>query len=121
MENKKKSSQLTLFKKIIIYEKEEIKVIDQCSIIRVESDRSYSLIYFTDGTHKIISRPLVAVDNELSSEMFFRIHRSHLVNMGAIKSISKGCKRVRLIDGVLLPIAEKRIDLLIQALKEFGS
>ena len=120
MDNKKISTHLSLLKKIIIYEKEEVKIIDQCSIIRVESDRSYSIIYFTNGSHKVVSRPLLAVDSELSNEMFFRIHRSHLVNMGAIKSISKGCKRVRLLDGSILPIAEKKIDPLIQSLKEFG-
>ncbi|MGF7141091.1 LytR/AlgR family response regulator transcription factor [Roseimarinus sediminis] len=115
-----KTNRPTLFRKYIIYEKDEARVIDQRSILRVESDRSYSLVHLENGKSKVVSHPLCLLEADLSTHLFFRIHRSHLVNLGAIQSINKKCRRIKLIDGTVLPVAEAKMESLIKAIKAFG-
>lgn len=50
-------------------------------IIRCESDGSYTRIFFKNDPTLLISRVLKEMEDLLEGSQFFRIHRSHLVNL----------------------------------------
>jgi len=69
-------------------------------IIRCEGERNYSRIYFRDGKSVLVSRTLLEFDNLLVPHGFYRIHRSHLVNLKDVKKFLK-------TDGGIVEMSDK--------------
>jgi two-component system, LytTR family, response regulator len=59
-------------------------------IIRCESDGNYTSIILSGGKKILASRTLGEFEDLFSDERFFRVHRSHLVNLEKIKKYLKG-------------------------------
>ena len=78
-------------------------------ILHVEADRSYSKIYLSTGEKKLLSKPLKEIENLLDSNVFFRTHASHLVNLNHVKRIAnQDGGYAELVDGSQIPIARRR-------------
>lgn len=77
-------------------------------IIRCEGERNYSRVFFANGTSILVSRTLLDFDNLLVPHGFFRIHRSHLINL---KNVNRYLKTdggmVEMKDKTQLPISPK--------------
>jgi two-component system LytT family response regulator len=77
-------------------------------IVRCEGERNYSRVFFSNGTSVLVSRTLLDFDNLLVSHGFFRIHRSHLINL---KNVNRYLKTdggmVEMKDKTQLPISPK--------------
>lgn len=56
-------------------------------IIRMEADGPYTHIYTDNDKHYMSSHHLKQFEEHLDSSIFLRIHRSHLINRGKVKSI----------------------------------
>lgn len=76
-------------KKIIIKTSDNIYLLNTRDIIHCESDGCYTVIETANGEKIIVSRVLKEFDELLSDFGFFRIHRSHLVNLQHIKRFEK--------------------------------
>lgn len=83
-------------------------IVKVCDIIRCEGERNYSRVFFKDGNSVLVSRTLLDFDNLLVSHGFFRIHRSHLINM---KNVNRYLKTdggmVEMNDKTQLPVSPK--------------
>jgi len=77
-------------------------------IVRCEGERNYSRVFFADGSSVLVSRTLLDFDNLLVPHGFFRIHRSHLINL---KNVNRYLKTdggtVEMKDKTQLPISPK--------------
>ncbi len=74
------------------------------SITRIESARNYVVVYSGNETY-ILRSTLDAFAQKLDPENFFRIHRSHLVNVNLVKEVvplAHGDRRLLLKDGTEL-------------------
>jgi two-component system LytT family response regulator len=58
-------------------------------IVRCESSSNYTTIYLDDGKHYLICRTLKEVEDSLAGHKFFRVHRSHLINLEKVTMYSK--------------------------------
>jgi two-component system LytT family response regulator len=58
-------------------------------IIAIKAERSYCVIYTTSQGNIIISKPLAWIDNLLTPEGFFRVHRSWMINPRHVKQFIK--------------------------------
>jgi len=67
--------------------------IDSLVCLKSESG-SYCIMYFEDGSKELVSKPLNHFENLLPEDGFFRIHRSHLVNLKKIKSYDSKTSKV---------------------------
>ncbi len=80
-------------------------------IVRVEAQGMYATVFLTDGTKRMVSRPLKSLETAIASNTFARVHNSHLVN---IKYISRFMKHdgayLTLKDGTSVPVAKRRKD-----------
>ena len=86
-------------------------------IIRCEGERNYSRIFFENGKSVLISRTLLEFDNLLITHGFFRIHRSHLINLRNVNRFLKTDGGViELIDKTQLPVSPKFKDELLNRL-----
>lgn len=91
-----------------------VKVTD---IERCRGERNYSRIFFKDGTETLVSRTLMEFENLLTQHGFFRIHRSHLVNLeNVVKYIKTGGGMVEMQSGETLKVSPKYKDSLLSKL-----
>ena len=59
-------------------------------IIQLEANSNYTNIFFTNKTKIIASKTLKEFEELLPTDIFFRTHHSHLINLNYIKRYIKG-------------------------------
>lgn len=85
-------------------------VVELDQIIRIEAQGSYVVIYLEDEKSHVVVHPLSHYEALLPTQKFFRIHKSHLINIQKIKHFTPGRSGiVQLKDDSQLPIAARRI------------
>ncbi len=77
-------------KKVGIPDGDGLIFINLADIIRCESDGNYTFFILTNGKKIIASRTLGEYEQMFTEDNFFRIHRSHLVNLQHVKKYIKG-------------------------------
>jgi two-component system LytT family response regulator len=95
----------------------DIKYVGLDEIVRLQADRNYTKIFFTNGKYFLAAKTLKEYEEILSSSgSFLRIHRMHLINHNFIKTYEKEGK-ILLKDGSSLEVSRRRKDELRQFLK----
>lgn len=74
---------------IALPEMDGFAIIKVKNILRCEGERNYSRVFYKDGTSVLISRTLLEFDQMLAPYGFFRIHRSHLINLDCVNRYLK--------------------------------
>lgn len=99
---------------LIINTEKGIVLVKISDIIHIESDGNYSVLFLINGNKLISSKNLKTYDNYLDSNMFVRIHHSHLINLFEIRELyNKNGMEVRMSNGDILPVSvRKKQDLL---------
>ena len=77
-------------KKVGIPDGDGLIFINLSDIIRCDSDGNYTFFILTTGKKIIASRTLGEYEQMFADENFFRIHRSHLINLEHVKKYIKG-------------------------------
>ena len=78
------------FTKIALPSTNGIDFIAADNIIRAEAERSYSNFYLKGGKKILVSKPLKDYESLLEECNFFRIHKSHMINLNHIEKYIKG-------------------------------
>jgi len=107
-------------KRLVLKSVDKIHVIRVNEIHRCESAQSYCHFYLADGTKLTISKPLKEYDELLREYDFFRIHKSHMVNLAHIKRFDRSeGGSVIMIDNTKVPVSFRKRDELITVLEKF--
>jgi len=107
-------------KRLVLKSVDKIHVVRINEIRRCESDQSYCHFYLTDGVKLTISKPLKEYDELLKDYDFFRIHKSHMVNLAHIKRFERAeGGYVIMADDSKIPVSFRKRDELINALEKF--
>lgn len=115
MNNLKSTSES--FNKIALPTLEGYQLEKVADIMYCEADENYSKIHTIHKNTILVTRTLKAMEELLQGDVFFRIHKSYLVNLNYIKSYSKiDGYRVTLENGVVLDVATRRNDSFVKAL-----
>ena len=87
------------------------------NIVYCQAEENYCKIFTNRNEAILVARTLKNIEELLPIELFFRIHKSHLVNMNYIKSYSKtdGYK-ITLDNGIELDVATRRNEECLKAL-----
>jgi two-component system LytT family response regulator len=75
--------------------------------VKAESG-SYSVLYFSDGSKEVVSKPLNHFESILPEDDFFRIHRSHVVNLSCVKAYDIKSATVTLADDAELLVSTRK-------------
>ena len=78
------------FTKIALPSSGGIDFIEAEIIIRAEAERSYSNFYLENGKKILVSKPLKEYEALLEQCNFFRVHKSHMINLTHIEKYIKG-------------------------------
>lgn len=88
------------------------------NIIYCKSNGNYTNIFILNKPTLLISKSLKEIESILPENVFFRIHKSYLVNLNYVKSINKtnACKLI-LETGDILPVSSRKEKQLINTIK----
>jgi two-component system, LytTR family, response regulator len=99
---------------------EGVTFVEVLSIVRCEASGNYTTLFFQDGKSLLVCRTLKDMERMLEPyPVFFRIHKSHIINLNKVSAYSRGENPlVKLDNGAELPVSrqtkaqfEKAMDL----------
>lgn len=98
---------------------EEILYIDIDNIIRFEADSNYTMIFLRSGKKITSSKTLKDYEMMLVGHPFFRVHKTHFINLSEITKYIKGDGGfVVMTDGATIEVSrQKKADLLAMMAK----
>lgn len=92
------------------------------NIMYCYADENYTIIVNSRNEKILVAKTMKYIEELLPVEIFFRIHKSYIVNMNFIKSYSKSeGYRITLENGTELDVATRRNDAFIKALTRANS
>ena len=100
--------QLNAKRKLVLKTQESVHVVEIEDIIRCESDKNYTLFFFTNGKKILVSKTLKDFDVLLSGLTFFRAQQSHLINLNYIERYDRHDGTIIMKDGSAIPLALAR-------------
>lgn len=110
-EKNERASRLTILDKLKIPVREGIFYCAVADVIRVESGGSYSTFYIAGGKRYVVSKGLKEYEELLPEKEFFRVHKSHLVNIHKIRKYVRGDGNfLEMEDGSLIEVARRKKD-----------
>ncbi len=87
-------------------------------LIRLEADGCYTKIVVKGEKNKIVCRTLKEFEDTLPKDRFFRIHKSHLINLKYLKDYSNfGGNYVTMTDGSKVEISRRKAPEFIKKVK----
>ncbi|MEX2089129.1 MAG: LytTR family DNA-binding domain-containing protein, partial [Bacteroidota bacterium] len=87
-------------------------------IIRFEAEGSYTKVIVKGGKNTFVSRTLKDFEDTIPKEKFFRIHKSHLINLKCIKEYSSaGGNVVTMSDGSRVEVSRRKAPEFVQKIK----
>jgi two-component system LytT family response regulator len=109
----------TTNKKLVLKTLENIYLVNSRDIIQCRSDDCYSIIETVEGEKIMVSRVLKEFDEMLSDHGFFRVHRSHLVNLRHIKRfIKQEGGYVMMANNDKIPVSSRSRERLLRLFEE---
>jgi two-component system LytT family response regulator len=104
-------------KTLVLRTSDKIHYLDTRNIIRCESDRNYTLFHLNNSQRIIVSNPVKDYEELLDDYGFFRIHKSHLVNLSFVESYIKGDGGYLLLKNkTKLPVSMRKKEMLLERL-----
>lgn len=117
-EKKTKSEPILDTDKLVLPASHGFNVMATDDIIRMEAEGCYTKVIFKDGKKSTVSRTLKDFEDTLPNEKFFRIHKSHLINLKYIKVYSNlSGNFVTMTDGSKVEISRRKAPEFIQKIK----
>ena len=101
-------------KKIIIKNSDNIYIIKSDDVYYMEANGFYTTITFIfNDTEKsvLLSKPMQKAEDEYQYPMFFRVHKSYIVNTAKISGLIKDDgMNIKMINNKIIPVAKRRIN-----------
>ena len=104
--------------KVPVTRKGQTLLLDADEVLYAEADGDYCWIH-ADGERLLSTKSMRELEDALPATVFFRIHRSYLVNLRrvvALEPVAPGRSGVRLADGTVLEVARRQTRALKQHL-----
>lgn len=110
LEHRTKKIRAALDGKISIANTSGNELIDLNDIVRIQADGSYSNIYFAERKPLLVSKNLKEFEETLEGESFFRVHKSHLINLKYVQEYLpvKDGGTLKMKNGVLVEVSRTR-------------
>lgn len=105
-------------KKIILKTADSINLVNVNEIIRCESDRNYTQFFMLSGERIMVSKSLKEFVDLLQEYNFFRIHQSHMINIGHIRRYDREESNCIMSDSSIVPVSCRKKDQLLNIFNE---
>ncbi len=106
---------------LVLKTSDQIHVLNTADIIRMEADGSYCTFFVSDGRKVLISKPLVEYEESLADQGFYRIHKSHIINIKHLKYLDKAeGGYVVMSDQARVPVASRKRDMILELFEKLA-
>lgn len=97
------------FCKIAVPVSDGLLFLEISSITQLAAEGAYTHIYLSDGSKLLVSKKLKFFEDILHKrKSFFRIHRSHLINLNFITKYNRLESYIEMDSGISLPVSKER-------------
>lgn len=104
-------------RKIPIPTAEGILFIQDVDIVHCEASGRYTILHFINQKKLTVTKTLKEMEALLHPGQFFRVHHSHIINLGMIKKYQRGHGgAVELNDGSVVSVSASRKEVLLNIL-----
>ncbi len=76
--------------KIALHGAKEVHFVPLSQIVRIAGENNYSVFYLANGSKITVTKTLKDYEEALTSQNFFRVHKSHIINMDYLVKLNKG-------------------------------
>lgn len=98
---------------------DQVFLFKENQIVRFESNKETTTVYFADETTSEIYIPVETIKNQIASNNFIQIHQNHLVNVNFITSIpNQEPGYIEINNNHLLPISKEQYEIIVQLISE---
>lgn len=88
------------------------------SIIRMEAQKNYTLVFLNNGEKIMVTKNLGTFEELLPDSSFCRIHHSHIVNLDFIRKYNKGRGgHIEMEDGTEIEVSVRKKDAFLERFK----
>lgn len=102
-------------KRVVLKTAEKLHFVPVQDILRCEADKNYTTFFLIDKKKIVVSGSIKDYEDILSEQGFYRLHKSHIVNLACIDSYEKADGgTVILCDGSHVPVAMRKKNQLIE-------
>ncbi|MAX80471.1 MAG: DNA-binding response regulator [Crocinitomicaceae bacterium] len=103
------NNQQNSFEKIVLPTLDSLLFINIKDIVRCEATDNYTNFHLIDGKVILVSKSIKHYEEILENKGFYRVHRSHLINIAYIKEFIKGDGGyLMLTDSSNIPVARRK-------------
>lgn len=102
------------FDKIAIPSVDEFHFVRISDIVRCEASSNYTIIYLTTGKRIVAPKTLKEFEELLTSDGFFRVHQSHLINLSHIQKFLKTKNKLRMSDASEVEVSRRKKTLFME-------
>lgn len=97
---------------------DRIEFVEVQKIIRCQGEGNYSHIYFEGNKHLLVAKTLIEFEDLLQEYSFFRVHKTHLVNLKQVVAWLKTDGGIlQLSNGDTVAVSRRRKDEVLKILK----
>lgn len=104
-------------KNILLPSKTGYSIVKINSILYCKADGNYSNVYTLDGKSFLLTAILKNLEERLPDSIFFRTHKSFLVNLNYVKKVDRAKNLIFLENDKVVGVASRRINELERVLK----
>ncbi len=106
-------------KKLVVPVREGYEFIKTAEVLYITADENYSHIHLRSGSPKLASKTLGYFEEKLDSDSFFRIHKSHLINLQEIAAYEHGNGGfVKMTDGRRMEVSRRKKKELLERMTD---
>lgn len=97
--------------KTVVPTKDGLAIVKNTEIIHLEAMENYTMIYLVGGKKYMSSRSIKAFEDRLDPNMFFRVHKSHIINIAHhLKEFLRNEGLIAVLsDGTQVPVARRKL------------
>lgn len=105
--------------RIAISHTKGLKIVEDNTITHLEANGNCTTIYFEDGTRYLDTRTLKIYEHILNPAKFFRVHKSHIINLSRLTEyLNEDGHFAVLKGGLKIPVARNRVTEFVKTLKD---
>lgn len=97
--------------KTIVPTKDGLAIVKNTDIIHLEAFENYTTLYLAGGKRYVSSKSIKAFEDKLDPNMFFRVHKSHIINIAHhLKEFNRSEGNIAVLsDGTQVPVARRKL------------
>ena len=108
--------------KTVIPTKDGLAIVKNTDIIHLEAFENYTTLYLTGGKKYVSSKSIKAFEDKLDANKFFRVHKSHIINIAHhLRELNRNEGNIAILsDGTQVPVARRKLQECLDKLANVG-